>query len=191
MARALALVWRLDETLGAAVARAGSPAAAQMRLAWWHEALASLRGSRPADPLLAALAAEPLVDPARLLPLIDGWEALLEDLPLSDEALGRYAEDRGAALFRVSAELIGDTRDAGEAGRLWALADLVFHMSDRATAERAIGMARAIRLGGLPKPLAVLAALARRDVRRGLDRPRSQGSPARVARAVWAGLTGR
>lgn len=189
---ALALVWRLDEALGEAVARAGSPALAQMRLAWWHEALSGLGAAAQADPLLAALAKEPSADPARLLPMIDGWEALLDDLPLGEEALAAYAEGRGGTLFRLTAELLGsDAGAAEESGRQWALADLAFRLSDPATAGRALDMARRIAARRLPRPLAILSALARRDVLRGLDRPREQGSPGRVARAVWAGLTGR
>lgn len=167
-----------------------SPAVAQMRLTWWHEALRTLRTARHVDPLLVALAAADEIDPEALLPLIDGWEALLDPLPLPDEALVRFADERGATLFRAAGRLFGaDESAVAEAGRLWALVDLAFRISDKGTAERALALAPRT-IGRLPKPLAVLAALARRDVGRGLDRPRRQGSPARVARAVLAGLTG-
>jgi phytoene synthase len=188
----LAALWALDEQLGAIVARTENPAVGQMRLTWWHDALRSLHETRPVDPVLVALADEAAIDPERLLPLIDGWEVLLGPLPLGEEALLAYADGRGGTLFRAAGGLLGsDTAAAAEAGRLWALVDLAFRVSDRTTAERALAVARTCAPGGSPKPLAVLAALARRDVRRGLYRERRQGSPARVARAVLAGLTGR
>jgi phytoene synthase len=188
----LAALWALDEQLGAIVARTENPAVGQMRLTWWHDALRSLRAARPVDPVLVALADEAAIDPEHLLPLIDGWEVLLDPLPLGEEALLAYAEARGGALFRVAGDLLGsDAAAASEAGKLWALVDLAFRVSDRTTAERALALARDVAPGRLPKPLAVLAALARRDARRGLDRARRQGSPARVARAALAGLTGR
>lgn len=187
---ALALLWRLDETLGSIVARTENPAVGQMRLAWWHDALRTVRTAKPVDPLLVELAATAAIDPETLLPLIDGWEALLDPLPLSDAALSLHADARGATLFGVAATLLGrDAPHIRDAGRLWALVDLAFRVSDRETAERALTLAPVIR-GRLPGPLAPLAALAARDVRRGLDKPRRQGSPARVARALWAGLTG-
>jgi phytoene synthase len=162
-----------------------------MRLTWWHDALQSLRSARPVDPLLIEIAEEPGIDPQSLLPLIDGWEALLEPLPLSDETLTLHADARGGTLFRVAAELLGAGEvGAIEAGRLWSLVDVAFRISDRETGERALALASAVQ-GRLPSALAVLATLATMDLRRGLDRPRRQGSPLRVLRAFRAGLTGR
>jgi phytoene synthase len=190
---ALAALWMLDEQLGAVVARTETPAIGQMRLTWWHDALRALRSSRPVHPVLVALADAPAIEPDSLLPLIDGWEALLDPLPLTEETLIIYAEARGGTLFRVAATLlVGPEAEANRAGRLWALTDLAFRVSDRATAERALALAQSQAVHAhLPGPLAVLAALARRDIRRGLDRPRRQGAPARLARAMLAGLTGR
>jgi phytoene synthase len=187
---ALSALWRLDEQLGAIVARTDSPAVGQMRLTWWHDALQSLRSERPVDPLLVELASSD-TDPQPLLPLIDGWEALLEPLPLSEEALALHADARGGTLFRAAARLLrSDETPVAEAGRLWSLVDVAFRISDRATAERALALAAPAR-GRLPPALAVLAALASRDLSEGLDHPRRQGSPSRILRAFVAGLTGR
>lgn len=186
---ALGLIWKLDEQLGAIVARAEQPAVAQMRLAWWHDTLTGLRTVRPVDPLLAGIADTASIDADALLPLIDGWEVLLDPLPLSEQALDAYATMRGATLFAAAAKLLGSVAGAGSAGRLWALTDLAFRVSDRTTAERALGIAPALPTA-LPASLRILATLADRDRKRGLDRPRRQGSPLRVARAMLAGLTG-
>lgn len=188
---ALSALWRLDEQLGASIVRTETPAVAQMRLVWWHDALKSLRTGRPVDPILVTLADTPGIDPEALLPLIDGWEVLLEPLPLSGDALAGYADARGGTLFSVAATLLGGGgATVAGAGRCWALVDLAFRISDRETAERALALAGSCRDGRLPKPLAILAALARGDTRRGVDRLRRQGSPIRVARAILAGLTG-
>ncbi|GAO38623.1 hypothetical protein SCH01S_16_01420 [Sphingomonas changbaiensis NBRC 104936] len=190
---ALAALWALDEQLGAIVARTENPAVGQMRLTWWHDALQSLGTAAPVDPVLVALADASAIEPTSLLPLIDGWEALLDPLPLPEDSLATYAAARGGTLFGVAAKLLGGAPDAAErAGRLWALVDLAFRISDRTTAERALALASAYAMPErLPKALAVLTALAGRDLRRGLDLPRRQGSPRRVARAMLAGLTGR
>lgn len=186
----LELLWRLDEQLGTIVARTDIPAVGQMRLTWWHEALRTLRTARPVDPLLQSLANAPGIDPVLLLPLIDGWEVLLNELPLDDEALQGFADLRGATLFRAAGALFGREEAAvADAGRLWALVDLAFRISDRSSAERALTLAPDAR-GRLPTPLAILATLARRDRAAGLDQPRRQGSPGRVLRAALAGLTG-
>ncbi len=158
-----------------------------MRLTWWHEALREARTVRPVDPLLVALADARAIDLAALLPLIDGWEELLEPLPLSDEALQRYADLRGGTLFQVASTLLGGA-DAAAAGRLWALVDLAYRVSDPDTAARALALATDAP-GPLPRPLAMLRTLARHDRAR-FGRPRRQGAPARIARALAAGLTG-
>jgi 15-cis-phytoene synthase len=187
---AFALLWCLDEQLGTFVAQMVNPATAQMRLTWWHEALRTARTARPVDPLLLALAAEPRLEPADLLPLVDGWEVLLDELPLSEAALARYAEQRGATLFRAAGRLFGREGSAiDDAGRLWALVDLAFRISDRTTAKLALALAPDVR-GRLPRPLAMLSALARRDREAGLDQPRRQGAPGRVFRGALAALTG-
>lgn len=186
----LAALWCLDERLGAAIVRAEQPALAQMRLTWWHDALADLATVGQVDPVLVALARTPGIDGRSLLALFDAWDILLEPLPLSDDALAAFAEARGATLFRAAGRLLGTENPAvEEAGRLWALVDLAFGVSDRETAARALALAPVVR-ARLPRPLAVLAALAARDKARGL-RDRRQGSPGRVARALLAGLTGR
>lgn len=194
----LGLLWRLDEQLGRIVATTTDPTIGQIRLTWWHDALAKLgEGEAPAEPLLQALVAVPGLDGPALTPLIEGWEVLLDPLPLDAEALTAYADGRGGGLFAAAAALLGAGEVAGirEAGRLWALADLAFHIGDRTTAERALAAARAVQVPPQRwprslRPLSALVMLARRDAEAGLDRPRRPGSPARVARLLVHGLTG-
>lgn len=171
-----------------------------MRLTWWHDALERLADAPPpADPLLQALRAAPGVEGQALLPLIDGWEALLDDLPLADEAVRLHARARGGTLFEQAAALLDPgaplpaeaIRAAGEA---WALADLAHRTRDAETAARARAAAPAMLPRAWPKslrPLGLLATFARADLRLPAGRPRRQGAPARVLRALAFGLTGR
>jgi phytoene synthase len=112
-------------------------------------------------------------------------------LPLEPDALLHFAEARGGTLFAAAARLLGgEELVAAQGGRLWSLVDLAFRISDRSTAELALKLAPAAPRR-LPRSLAMLAALASRDRAAGLNRRRRQGSPARVLRAMVAGLTGR
>lgn len=190
------MLWRLDEQLAQIVASTTTPVVGQMRLTWWHNALDTLAlEPAPAEPLLQDIAAEPRIEPKALLRLIDGWEALLDPLPLDPEQIALHAEARGATLFEAAAATLGGRASVGPAGQLWALTDLAHRISDPQTAERALDQARAL-VPRLPqswpkplKPLGMLTTLARRDAL-APARPRRQGSPARVAIAFRFGLFG-
>jgi phytoene synthase len=161
----LSALWQLDESLGRIVATTTEPMIGQMRLTWWHERLCALdAGNCAAEPLLRKMAVDVLphdVKGADLATLIEGWEALLEPLPLCEATLTTYAENRGATLFKISARLLG--RDAsGPAGEGWALMDFALKCSDPVTAERAVAMAqeKLSRISPMPRPLRILARLA-------------------------------
>lgn len=182
---AVAAVWALDETLGAIVARARDLFVGQMRLSWWREALSTMgEASVPrGQPILDALAAT-RVDASRLTAIVEGWEALLDPLPLPDDALLTYAAARGATIFEQIARITSDS-PANTAGEGWALADFARRCSDVDTAARAWTMASA-RLTplprALPRALRILARLAQADVAaRGLTR-RTRW---RLLRAAW------
>lgn len=191
----LAALWALDEQLGANIAAARDPTLAELRLAWWRDALGKLaEGGGANDPLLRVLAPHAAMLPD-LAPLADGWIALLGDLPLTEAALAAHAGDRGALLFRASAAILAaDHVGVAGAGAGWALSDLASRIGDAETAACARRMAAAHLAdarGRWPPPmrsLAVLAALARRDAAD--PRPRRQGAPGRLLRALWAGLSG-
>ena len=73
----------LDHQLASILQSTTEPMIGQMRLTWWYEALEKLdREPAPAHPVLQRLAASVLpggVRGADLAPMIEGWEALLDD----------------------------------------------------------------------------------------------------------------
>lgn len=189
----LAALMALDDRLGAILRTTREPLVGQMRLTWWHDALTALDGGPgPAEPVLAALAAEVLprgVAGAALAAQIDGWEALLEGT--DEAAVRRFAAARGGGLFGAAAALLGAEDAAIErAGEGWALADLSANLSDPAAAARARMLATE-RLTGLfrprwsraARPLGVLALLAEADMA-------NRSGAARAARLVRHRLTG-
>ncbi|WP_415642669.1 squalene/phytoene synthase family protein [Sphingomonas antarctica] len=143
---------RFDRTLATTVSGARDPALAQLRLAWWRTQLdAPVAGSDGYEAVV--------MFGAKLMPLIDGWERLLSPLPLDEAVLQDYANGRGATIFA----LLGGHAATG-AG--WALADFARHCTDTETRSRARRMADtalSLRLSGQPKPLRVMARLARAE----------------------------
>ncbi len=190
----LAMLWALDERLGAIVGAAREPMLGEIRLAWWRDALSALGTGAPGgEPLLGGLAMivrDGGIEGGQLADLADGWTALLAPLPLDAEALDRFATERGSRLFMLSAMLlgVGDHTGIEDAGAAWALADLASHVSDRETAIRSRALLQD-RLSAMPsrwpaplRPLAMLVAFARHEA----------SAPGMVLiRGIWAGLTGR
>lgn len=189
----------LDHQLASILQSTTEPMIGQMRLTWWYEALEKLdREAAPAHPVLQRLAVSVLpggVRGADLAPMIEGWEALLDDgEPLEDERIARHADARGGVLFASIGRLLGQSGVA-PLGAGWAKADLARHVSDDATRMR-IGVAAlsdldAVLASKSPKPvrgLSGLAILARESLRHPARLP---GHPIRAARLAWHGLTGR
>lgn len=141
---ALSALWACDAALGRVVATTTEPMIGQMRLTWWHERLTGLdAGEVPAEPVLAALAdvvCHHDVTGAMIAALVEGWEVLLDPLPLSADVLRTFAVKRGDGLFALSARIIGAPVSAG-LGAGWALIDFATHCSNQVTAERARAMA--------------------------------------------------
>ena len=195
---ALEALWRLDVTLGAVVARGREPRIAQIRLAWWREALERLDAAAPPpEPVLQSLAAHVLpagVTGTALAAMEEGWGFLLDAEPLDGEALQGYSEARGGSLFRHSARLLGGEVSVERAGARWALVDLARHSTNPTEVEAAMNAAAGIdREPAWPKqlrPLAMLSLLARRDVERGSAPFERQGAPARMVRLLRYRLAG-
>jgi phytoene synthase len=189
---AIRLLWQLDERLGAIATAPNAPIAA-IKLAWWREALERLdTAPPPAEPLLRAIADDLLpagVSGAELAAIAGGWDALLDGDEDESAMLARHARERGAGLFVLAARLLGGAGaiDVAAAGEVWALASLSPPLRAPATA-----MARGYHLPRRRWPrrlraIGMLAALARDQVARG---PVEAGSPRRIARALWHGLSG-
>lgn len=202
---AMATLWTLDTTIGAAIAGGSQPLVKSIKLAWWRERLDEL-GSipPPPEPVLQAVARDLLplgIDGARLAAMIEGWEVLASAERLGPEELAAYAEWRGGLLFHLSARLLGDAGAdpvIGAAGRGWALVDLARRSSDQADATAALAAASEIfavngpgRWPGHMRVLGMLTMLARRDATASPAALERQGSPGRMLRMFHHRLTGR
>jgi 15-cis-phytoene synthase len=183
----------LDARLSGIVRNSHEPMLAQLRLAWWREALGGT-GARPGsgESLLAALEDWPAPRDA-LTGLVSGWEAMIGAAPLPADAFLALAEARGGGFAALAGE--GDRQgNALRMGRNWALADIAAHLSHPAERQSAHDLARAQdwRRAPLPRglrPLAVLHGLAAREILR--DVPSPAISPLAALVAMRIGLLGR
>lgn len=185
-------VLTLDARLAMILRKRREVVLAQVRLAWWRETLARPRSEWPAgDPVLEALAG--WSDCSGLLPMVDGWEALLAD-DLTPGAVGTFIDGRAAAFAALGAELgLGQVDAVTGAARVWAAADLATHLSDSTERAMVVDLGRALpRPARLPRPMAALAVLAAL----GRDALAHDGAPLmRGPKSAWlalrTGLLGR
>lgn len=187
----LAALLALDGTLASVMRTTSQPMVGQMRMTWWHDALTRLdTAPPPAEPVLLALAEHvvPVTTGAALTVIVEGWEELLEPGALDGDALGRYAQGRGA-LFPLAGQLLGaDAEPLVEAGQGWALADLARHESDVMTARQAseraaplLAKATTARWSRSTRALGAMAHLALMP---------DASPPRRTMRALWHRITG-
>lgn len=162
-------LFALDARLAGIVRSSREPLLAQVRLGWWREQLtlenqAQVHG----EPLLALLATwgDKRGD---LVVLVDGWEGLVGEAPLSEQALSQFVEARASACAALAQRLgaASDAAEAERAGRSWAAADLAARLSHADEQASAKALLQAIDGQRPPltralRPLAVLDALARR-----------------------------
>lgn len=192
----------LDAQLAEVIRSTSEPMIGAIRLQWWRDVMAKPPAERPlGNPVIAALNAAGNADNIALhaQSLIDAWDTLIE--AEGDRLQGHleFAEARGHALFGMFAGLAAPEREADllRLGRFWAAWDLARHLSDAAEAEAVIGALRgetawltSLRLPRRLRPLAILAALARLDMKPGaLERPLLR--PATALRIMWHGMSGR
>jgi phytoene synthase len=162
----------LDARFAAVLRQSREPMIGQIRLAWWRDRLNEPVESWPTgEPLLARLRSWQ-GDARKLIPLVDGWEALLGEPPLSSGAFTEFAAGRAAAIDALADQLDVRAPRAGEYARCWALADLALHLGDPSEqlAVRAMLAAENAAGGGLPRelrPLILLTGLSARAVARG------------------------
>ncbi|MEN2708663.1 squalene/phytoene synthase family protein [Sphingomonas sp. NPDC092331] len=189
----------LDDALARLLRTTREPALGQMRLAWWREALERLdRAPAPAEPVLRALEAEVLrrgVTGASLVPIVHGWEVLVEEATLDADAMRRFAEGRGQ-LFVAAGRLLGGGNDPlPAAGQGWALADLAHNLQAEEERAMARNLARPLLDAAAgarwSRPARALGALAHRARLDLAEAPKPAGAPGRVGRLLWHRLTGR
>jgi len=187
----------LDDSLASLLRTTSEPALGQLRLAWWREALAKLdQTAAPAEPTLQWLERSVVgrgVPGQSLVPIVHGWEVLIEEERLDRAALERFGAGR-AQLFLAAGIVMG--ADPGdpllEAGQGWALADLAAHLTRSEEAEAARHMARPFladatgrkwsRNGRALGAMTHLASMSLED---------RSGAVGRVGRLLWHRLSGR
>ncbi|AJP71505.1 squalene/phytoene synthase family protein [Sphingomonas hengshuiensis] len=198
----LAALLALDDALAQLLRTTREPALGQLRLAWWREALEKLDSApAPAEPVLQALAAQvvPHAGGAALVPIVHGWEILVEEERLDAAGLVRFAEGRGALFVAAGRVLGAGPRDpVMQAGQGWALSDLARHLAEPAEADAARALARplldaatAVRWSAKGRALGAMAHLARMDLSVPAETPVPVGAPQRVARLLWHRMSGR
>ncbi|MGD9811041.1 MAG: hypothetical protein AB7U35_06845 [Sphingobium sp.] len=172
-----AWVFHLDNECAHIARVTKEPIMAQVRLAWWRDALAGpdLRPEQHTEATVALRALEgfALMRP-HLLAMIDGWEELAAWNGENRGAmLDAYSGGRGGGLF--SALVPESAGEAAVAGRIWALWDLAGHMADDILASEALAFARRRAEVAdhpvLPRMVAMMAIVARADVLRGRAAP--------------------
>ncbi len=200
---AIDALWRLDVALGAVLAGGREPLISRIKLTWWRDALEKLDLEKaPAEPVLEAVAGKVLpagVSGCALSRMEEGWTVLLSQEPLTASDLASYSAARGGLLFRYSAAILagGLLPEMEQAGEGWALVDLARHSNvDDAAASVALAGERLAASAGIVwpvalRPLGMLAALARRDLERGVEQFEEQGAPRRMLRMLRHRFTGR
>ena len=179
---AFKLLLTFDQRLAHIVRHSNEPMIAQMKIAWWHDALAGDPAQRPkAEPTFLALqdldSSELELAMGRLL---DAWGRLLTTDDWNPEILDSFADDRSAAIFGGYACLAGysdeatDVRDVTVIGKIWALADLRQRFGDRLQYDRTQKLPHL--KGRNLRPLSILA--------HSVVKPSAIGM-------IWHALTGR
>ena len=185
-------LFALDDALADVVARSNEPMLGAIKLAWWRESLEKLdHEPPPQEPRLEAVANELLprgISGADLASLEEAWTLLL--VTSDQEAVARGMALRGPRLFELAARLLGVTQDElGDAAQCFAAADLGRrHIVELAPLKLGRSIVRAPRKA---RPLTMLGALARRDMRSGGPPFEPEGTPGRAWTLLRHRLTGR
>ncbi|MBX7457402.1 squalene/phytoene synthase family protein [Qipengyuania sp. 1NDH17] len=164
---ALDALLRLDENLARIVRSVSEPALGQLRLAWWRDEILRERAAGsapPPDPLLRSILDYWHSERSECVALIDGWEHLLFEFPLDDEARTGFRHGRARA-FAALAKLAGhqgSAENAASHGEAWAAAELgMMGHETREHTEPLPQLPRDLR------SLAIIGGLARRSIKRG------------------------
>jgi hypothetical protein len=171
------LCWALDARLAGVFRSVREPAIADIRFAWWRDALARNDQSKGrGDPLIDAWRSFGLAHTHRAYveELVDGWAQLVGQDGFDALVLSQFAEARGGGLFGLMAGLdVPPTANPLRAvGAQWALWDLAGHIGQDGAAEACLAAAAAYeplplpQRADMPKALRLMVRLARSDVRR-------------------------
>ena len=121
-----ALLLAFDARLADIVGRSSEPMIAQMKFAWWYDAISRDAVNRPkGEPMLLALSelAVPAMD-AAMQQLLDAWGLLLADDNWTADLVDLFAFSRSAAIFSTYAGWVRQNVDVSATGNAWAKADL-------------------------------------------------------------------
>ena len=157
----------LDSHLARIALHAREPALAQIKLAWWRDALGSLQSERQ-TPLLRDLRAAWGDEFTVLVTLVDAWEEMVAGGGDFAPAANHVAYVR-ASVMAAAAEMSAG-KECRLAARRWTLVTLAPFAPDDRQRSLMHEAARAIppvRLERSLRPLGVLDGLARRALRRG------------------------
>lgn len=145
--RALKLYFALDARLARQVAQAREPLLGQIRLAWWRDQLKLSAAERAqGDQVLDSVEVMWGSDASALIALVDGWEELLGEAPLTAAAISQFAAGRAQPLAafipQTGKEALVD--HVTRAGKRWALVDFAWKTSEPVEHEAALDLARQI-----------------------------------------------
>jgi 15-cis-phytoene synthase len=128
-----AVLLELDARFADVVGTAREPLIAQMKLAWWRDAVQAPPDQRPkGEPLLArAYALDNPVLYDAMVALANAWEQLIgaDDWPAP--LIHDFAQQRGQAVFATYAKLGGLPGDYTSIAAQWAVDDLRMRFGDR------------------------------------------------------------
>ena len=173
---ALTLLLQMDMRFGDIVRTAREPMIAQIKMAWWREALTEAVDLRPkGEPLLQALAAVGGTIPLSALEaLVSAWEELLGSDEWNQAVTDTHTQLRAEAIFQTYANWVGSAQDVRPIGRLWAIEALRKAFPQRIAGSISTPLA-ALPKGRALRPLSILHMSVR-----------TTSGP----RLVWHALTG-
>lgn len=186
----------LDRRLARIVAQTTEPMLGQMRLAWWRDNLTKPIADRPAgDACLELVSAHWAGHEQALTSLVDGWEEMLVEPPLSPQSAQAFAKGRGQA-FLTLAQMVDPSVDAIGAqnvGMRWAMVDAAVHIPEGEERTLLLNLAAQIpNQCKMPRSacgLAILNGLSARSLKNG-GAPLMQGRGAALL-CVKVGLLGQ
>lgn len=164
----------LDRELANAVAASSEPMIAQLRLAWWRDALSGISAAPRTSALIASIRELWPEGGDELVLLVDGWEAFATAPELTTSVLDRFISER-ASMGAMLAERLGipvTKSVVDQAMRDWVCADLAAHLTSGEERQLVLSLWARSKYArqSLPRrlrPLAVLSALGQRAMNEG------------------------